>query len=163
MLCNGKAGLQGSVVDQKQTTTGEVFTLFIGEGYRQYHEALNILRTLGIRQSDILWGGPATQAELTRMGLRAIRASSYSDGPDWRNGIHLSRTNLFFFSIGRDEATPLKAGDRLVFGLSGAAQVQTVSRMEQENRATIFVVVNRPLKPGGDGYPNGIIVGPLKD
>ena len=88
-----------------------------------------------------------------------IKAAAFSRENVWRSGINLKQTGVFFFALERNEAIPLKTGDRLIFAKTGEAIVKNVVRFKREDRyVNIIVTVNRPLDPGGDGAPNPIEV-----
>ena len=86
-----------------------------------------------------------------------IIVANYSDGSQWKNGIHLQKAGTLFFTISETEATPLQAGDRLVFHQAGTATVKAVSRFTgPKGRTNIIVTVDKPLDPVGDGAPHNV-------
>ncbi len=90
-----------------------------------------------------------------------VQPCRYSKPGEWLNGISLAKPGLFFLTIERMDQTPIKVGDRLKFGKSGESIVTQVSRQDREdNFANIYIKVDKPLDPTGDGYPNiiGVII-----
>ncbi len=89
---------------------------------------------------------------------RAIVAYKYSGEGVWEKGINVKAGNQFFLNIEKSEPTPLKMGDRLEFKTAGAANVTGLSRREFNGYSSIFVIVDKPLSPDGDGFPNPIYI-----
>jgi hypothetical protein len=88
-----------------------------------------------------------------------VQAAQYSKAGEWRNGIHLQTSGQLFFAIERGDQTPVAAGDKMRFARSGEATVTRVDRQPREDAfANVFVIVDKPLDPVADGYPNPITV-----
>jgi len=88
-----------------------------------------------------------------------LKTVNYSKANKWSRGINLENPSMFFFKWVKDEPTPLQVGDRLKFARTGEARVVKLARLKaQDNSVSIFVIVDKPLNPSGDGNPNPIEV-----
>lgn len=99
------------------------------------------------------------QATLAVSGRAAIVANNYTDNT-WKNGINISGggQNMFYFLINSVDANPIKVGDRLGFNKTGDAAVLKMEILQQGTVFSVFVTVDKPLDPVGDGFPNAIQV-----
>jgi len=89
---------------------------------------------------------------------KMLHSSVFTDQTNWKNGFSLKKKNLFYFTILKDEPTPVKAGYYLKFAMSGEAKVIEVTRGENGPNSSIFVKVDKDLNPEKDGNPNPIII-----
>ncbi len=89
---------------------------------------------------------------------RMVTALKITDNDNWINGISVKDSAHLVIQINREDFTPFDVGYKLKFALSGEAEVLKISRVEIKERSNIFVTVNKPLDPVGDGNPNPIIV-----
>lgn len=99
------------------------------------------------------------QATLAVSGRAAIVANNYTDAT-WKNGINVSGggQNGFYFLVNSVDANPIKVGDRLGFNKTGDAAVLKMDIAQQGAVFAVFVTVDKPLDPVGDGFPNAIQV-----
>jgi hypothetical protein len=91
-----------------------------------------------------------------------FHASTYTDDAKWFNGIDRHEKNRFFFTINRDDPTPLMPGYKIEFAKSGETVVVDVYRIDKPDSTGIFVTVDKDLDPVGDGYPNPIFARSLR-
>lgn len=87
-----------------------------------------------------------------------IVATKYSDKKEWNNGINIKTGKMFFFNLPKNVRNPVSKGCRVRLAASGEMVVQEVSSMDSADKSSssIFVTVDRPLDPNGDGSPNPI-------
>ena len=86
-----------------------------------------------------------------------IQTSPYSQENEWKNGISLKKPSMFFFMIDKKASIPFKAGNRLKLVTTGETLITEIYRHEaQEKLSQIFVTVNKPIDPVGDGNPHFI-------
>jgi len=84
-----------------------------------------------------------------------IQTSPYSQENEWKNGINLKKPGMFFFMIDKKASIPFKAGNRLKLAATGETMIKEIYRHEaQEKLSQVFVTVNKPLDPVGDGNPH---------
>jgi hypothetical protein len=98
---------------------------------------------------------PAVSVEKSR---RTIFAYNYSEAGIWEKGINIKAGNQFFINIEKSKPTPISTGERLEFKTAGVAIIIAISRMEFNGYSSIYVIVDKPLSPDGDGYPNPIFI-----
>lgn len=92
-----------------------------------------------------------------RMTGFSLQAVNYSKQGLWDRGISLREPGLFLVLVDRKAAVPFAAGDRLRFAAAGEAAIVKVARQEGADRfLRVFVTVDRPLDPLGDGHPHPI-------
>lgn len=89
---------------------------------------------------------------------RVLYPVKYTDGTKWKNGIDTIEKNVFFMAVAKNVPTPIKIGYLLKFASAGEALVRQVYRLNQENKDSIFIRVDKTLDPTGDGAPNPIYV-----
>jgi hypothetical protein len=91
-----------------------------------------------------------------------IRPSTVSRENELKNGIYLKKAGTFVFVLNKNDATPIKIGDRLRFAASGEAIVKKIVRIDgigpKGDHSKFIVTVDRSLDPAGDGGPNLIEV-----
>lgn len=88
-----------------------------------------------------------------------IRPGNYSKENEWKNGISLKTTGMFFFVVKKDSPTPISIGDKLEFAAAGRTVVKGIwEKKEQGPYTNIFVTVDKPLDPAVDGAPHPIEV-----
>lgn len=86
-----------------------------------------------------------------------LRASAFSDGKDWQNGILLKNRRVFVFVQGADDTVPFRVGCELRFHGSGRATVKGINQRNLSGGSRqVFVEVDHSLDPGGDGFPHPI-------
>lgn len=86
-----------------------------------------------------------------------LRASAFSDGRSWQNGILLKNRRVFFFVLGAGDAVPFAVGGELRFHGAGRAVVKGINPRDLPGGGRqVFVEVDRSLDPGGDGFPHAI-------
>jgi hypothetical protein len=84
-----------------------------------------------------------------------IQTSKYSQENVWRSGISLNKPGMFFFMVEKKTYIPFNPGDRLKFTAAGEAVITAIYRSEkQEKFSQVFITVDKPLDPVGDGTPN---------
>ena len=89
-----------------------------------------------------------------------VTPNNYSSS-DWRNGIASSGGNagrMFYFIVPNLESNPVRVGSTLRFAASGDATATRVDVSPQGSVHAVFVSVDRPLDPLGDGYPHPVLV-----
>ncbi len=88
-----------------------------------------------------------------------IWPGNYYKENEWKNGISLKTTGMFFFVEKKGEFVPISIGDRLEFAAAGSTFVKGIwGKKEQGSYTNIFVTVDKPLDPAGDGAPHPIEV-----
>jgi hypothetical protein len=88
-----------------------------------------------------------------------ICAKNFTDAT-WKNGIRnrSGDQNVFYFNVDSARYNPINVGDLLHFKTTGNAIVTKISVVPKDSRFAVFVTVDRPLDPVGDGFPNVIFV-----
>jgi hypothetical protein len=89
----------------------------------------------------------------------------YTDA-DWENGIvrpdgkkgSLPGPGILLVSWDKKKPVPVKTGDILVFAKSGAATIVNISQVPYPTSINLFISVNKPLDPAGDGNPNKVAI-----
>ncbi len=88
---------------------------------------------------------------------RSIRISSFSDDKEWKNGIYLKDTHIFFIIIAKEDKSPIEKGNILRFNNANNSVVIKVFRVENACNSSIFITVDKHLDPEKDGSPNQVL------
>jgi len=90
----------------------------------------------------------------------AVLVANNFTGAEYRGGVSTKAgaNGLFYFLIDPPGPAPLRAGSKLVFAKSGPASVVRVDSAPQGTKIAVFIQVDKPLDPDGDGYPHPIRV-----
>lgn len=94
---------------------------------------------------------PQTQAAPAPTGFTTV---SYTDGKKWQNGIDITDPVNFFIRVANDQPIPIRVGHLLRFNAAGDVVVQRVYLYKQEKESQLFIQVDKPLDPIGDGSPH---------
>lgn len=83
-----------------------------------------------------------------------LRASAFSDGKNWQNGILLKNNRVFLLVLGEGDPVPFQVGGRLRFHGAGRAIVKSINQRDLPGGGRqVFVEVDRSLDPESDGFP----------
>jgi hypothetical protein len=86
----------------------------------------------------------------------SITPNNFS-GMGWRNGVRTDgASNMFYFIAPRISEPYFEFGDTIEFAKSGKAGVLSVEPSQQNGVMSVYVTVDRPIDPVGDGFPNKI-------
>lgn len=89
---------------------------------------------------------------------KILRPNNFS-GSGWRNGVRIeSGSNCFYFLAPWTSDLEVAPGDVVEFATTGRANVIGVEASPQNGLMSIFVTVDRPIDPVGDGFPNKVLV-----
>lgn len=92
-------------------------------------------------------------------GERAILRPNDFSGSGWHNGVRIDGgSNSFYFLAPRTSDPEVVPGDVVEFATSGRANVLRVEASPQNGVLSVFVTVDRPIDPAGDGFPNKVFV-----
>jgi arabinofuranosyltransferase len=108
------------------------------------------------------------------MGVTKFIPAKYTDA-DWQNGVIRPGANkgtlpgpgIFLLVLDLKKPLPFSLGDTIVFASSGPLRVvhitQVITQVAYAEEVHLFVSVDKPLDPIGDGYPNRVKLGPKAD
>lgn len=88
----------------------------------------------------------------------SITPNNFS-GAGWRNGIRTDgASNMFYFIAPRISETRFGCGDTIEFAKSGNATIVSIEPSQQNGIMCVYVTVDKPIDPVGDGFPNRVFV-----
>jgi hypothetical protein len=150
-------------------TSGLPSTFRTGKGWDDYKTTLGRMNEIGIRQTDILWGNGTFETPRERTATPETKCGPHRPKPDivaqeysdatWQNGVYRTSNKgkgVFFVVLSKGASLPCKPNHTLIFSKSGKAKVINVDVLQNPDSRSVFISVDIPLDPVGDGFPNPI-------
>jgi hypothetical protein len=107
------------------------------------------------------WGKKLFQdrcKEMLGKKMLALTPNNFT-GACWRNGVRTDgASNAFYFLASSVSELGVAPGDLVEFATTGSARVMRVDSSEQNGLVSVFVTVDQPIDPVGDGFPNKVLV-----